>query len=93
MRFDMENRVIRMMASEFVSLARRGSSDSVPLEEDEPTLSGADAFLRRKYLDTPHPPTHIYLSEALLTHNIEIMTKADKIEGDTLTFLCEPIPL
>ena len=88
MRFDMENRVIRMMASEFVSLARRGSSDSVPLEEDEPTLSGADAFLRRKYLDTPQPPTHIYLSETLLTHNIEIMAKADKIEGDTLTFLC-----
>ncbi len=88
MRFDMDNCIIRMMASEFVALARRGASDSLPLEEDEPTLSCADAFLRKKYLDTTSPPTHIYLNETLLTHKIEIVAVADKVEEDVLTFLC-----
>ena len=88
MRFDMDNAVLKMMASEFVALARRGASDSVPLEEDEPSAMGADAYVRKKYLQTDAPPTHIYLNETLPPHKVEIIAVADKVEGDTLTFLC-----
>lgn len=88
MRFDMEDAVLKMMASEFVALARRGSSDSVPLEENEPVLMGADVFVRKKYLGMSEPPTRIYLSETLLAHKVEIIASADKVEGDTLSFLC-----
>ncbi len=88
MRFDNERGVLKMMASEFVALARRGASDSVPLEENEPRLKPTDVYIRKKYLDTVSPPVHLFLNDTLLSYPVEIVTGADKIEDDTLTFLC-----
>ena len=88
MRFDAERSTLRMMASEFVATARRGASDSVALEENEPEMHAADLYLRQKYLGDGSRRERIILSTVLLDYPTEILCDADKIEGDTLTFLC-----
>ena len=88
MRFDSERQTLRMMASEFVATARRGSSDSVALEENEPELTAADLYLVRKYLGDGAQRERITLSTTLLDYPTEILCAADRIKGNTLTFLC-----
>ena len=39
MRYDSENRIIKISLCEFVSIARRGISSSVSFDEDEPSIS------------------------------------------------------
>ena len=89
MRFDAERSTLRIMASEFIATARRGASDSVALEENEPELRAADLYLRRKYLESDSERERIILPTTLLDYPTEILSAADKIEGSTLTLNLE----
>lgn len=88
MLFDRENRVFRIACREFVAIARRGISESVPVDDDEPRFSDTERIARRKYFANA-PIQKLCYTFSCGDNVFELTARADGIdEGHVLSFLC-----
>lgn len=88
MRFDEKERMLSVSVREMVALARRGTCDSLPLDEEEPALTPQDRYVRERYLGTDTPPSPLVLPTELSGYPLTVYASADRIEGETLHYLC-----
>lgn len=88
MKYNEKEKSLSVSVRELVALARRGTSDSVPLEEDEPALTPQDRYTRERYLNTSAPPIPLVLPTELSGYPLTVYASADKIEGEVLHYLC-----
>lgn len=90
--YEKENDLLKMSVREFVTRARRGISEALPLEEDEPEM-GAGAP-KRTFLDGYAPVFPDY-AFSLGGHRAVVRTVVDKTEENRLFFAvpCDASPL
>ena len=84
MLFDKERQVIAISLSEFVSIARRGISPTLPLDEDEPNVSETTSRRLRAIIGECEGEK-VYYSFAACGHQFELVMKAEGITDSTVT--------
>ena len=84
MLYDNERRVIKVSLSEFVSIARRGISTTLPFDEDEPSILEATSRRLRAILGEL-TAEKLYYSFVSGERAFELFGTAEHIEGDVIT--------
>lgn len=91
MRYEKEENLLKMSAREFITRARRGISETLPLEEDEPEMR--DTSPKAAFLDG-YAPVSADLSFTLGAYPALVRAVADRVDGDRLFFAvpCDATP-
>ena len=91
MRYEKEENLLKMSAREFITRARRGISETLPFEEDEPEMR--DTSPKAAFLDG-YAPVSADLSFSLGAYPALVRAVADRVDGDRLFFAvpCDATP-
>lgn len=88
MKYIEEKRSILISAKELIRCARRGISQSLPLEENEPSASDASLHTKRRLLGDIHP-LRISKEIDFLGYTLKIISQADDVCENSVTLICE----
>ncbi len=93
MRYDKEKDVIKISCREFVTIARRGISPTLPYDMDEPVHEAASKRILENIIGVSECKKTVF-NTTVSSYNFEISGFADKIDGCKLWFAydvdCEP---